>query len=238
MKSVAVVLAGGKGVRMLPLTRDRPKAMVIFNNKPLLEWILLELSKACIKKVILVVGYKKEKIIEYFGKSFANVSIDYVVQEKPLGTGHALLQAKQAIAKHSAKQFLVCYGDVIASCKELKKIMEAKQENVIALRYEERPERFGVVEVKNGKVMNIVEKPKRIEKPALINAGLYKLSQDVFTIIEKLEPSERGEIELTDALKKLIENGKLAYVIVEDVLDIGTINDLVRLSKTKAKFLF
>jgi len=223
---LAIVLAGGKGLRMLPLTRDRPKAMVELRGKPLLEWVLLELKKAGIRKVIIVVGYKKEKIVEHFGKRFKGLSIEYAVQEKALGTGHALAQAKQAVEKSLAKQFIVCHADVIANYKDIVKLIKARRKYVMGLRYEEMPERFGVVRVKNRKVVSLTEKPKKVEKHALVNAGVYKLRKEIFGILEKLEPSERNELELTDALKRLIRKGKLSYVIMNRVLDIGTIADL------------
>ena len=223
---LGVVLAGGKGLRMLPLTKDRPKAMVEIRGKPLLEWVLLELKKAGIRKVIIVVGYKKEKIVEHFGKRFNGLSIEYVVQKKPFGTGHALAQAKKAVEKLSAKQFIVCYADVIANHKDVAKLINARRQYVMGLRYEAEPERFGVVCVKNRRVVSLTEKPKKVKKPALVNAGVYKFHREIFEILEKLRPSKRNELELTDALKKLIRKGKLGYVIMGNVLDIGTLADL------------
>ncbi len=222
---LAVVLAGGKGLRMLPLTKDRPKAMVELRGKPLLEWVLLELKKAGIRKVIIVVGYKKEKIIEYFDNSFAGLPITYVEQKRALGTAHALLQAKN-VAKDE-KQFIVCHGDVIAKSVDIRRLIDAKGKAVVALRLEKNAERFGVIEVKHNEIVSIVEKPKGI-KEALVNAGLYKFDSSIFELLSKLKKNRlRNEYELTDALKKLVEKNELRYVVMKQkVLDIGTIQDL------------
>ncbi len=222
---LAVVLAGGKGLRMLPLTKDRPKAMVELRGKPLLEWVLLELKKAGIRKVIIVVGYKKEKIIEYFDNSFAGLPITYVEQKRALGTAHALLQAKN-VAKDE-KQFIVCHGDVIAKSVDIRRLIDAKGKAVVALRLEKNAERFGVIEIKHNEIVSIVEKPKGI-KEALVNAGLYKFDSSIFELLSKLKKNRlRNEYELTDALKKLVEKNELRYVVMKQkVLDIGTIQDL------------
>jgi NDP-sugar pyrophosphorylase family protein len=222
---LAVILAGGKGLRMLPLTKEIPKAMVRLKGKPLLEWIILELKKAGVNKLAIVVGYKKEKIIEYFGKSFANLPITYVEQKRALGTAHALLQAKD-IAKDE-KQFIVCHGDVIAKSADIKRLIDAKGKAVVALRLEKNAERFGVIEVKRNKIVSIVEKPRGI-KEALVNAGLYKFDSSIFELLSKLKKNRlRNEYELTDALKKLVEKNELHYIIMKQkVLDIGTIQDL------------
>jgi len=222
---LAVILAGGKGVRMLPLTKEIPKAMVKLKGKPLLEWIILELKNAGVNKLAIVVGYKKEKIIEYFGNSFAGLPITYVEQKRALGTAHALLQAKD-VAKDE-RQFIACHGDVIAKGTDIKRLIDAEGKAVVALRLEKNAERFGVIEVKHNKIVSIVEKPKGI-KEALVNAGLYKFDPSIFELLSKLKRNRaRNEYELTDALKKLVEKNELHYVIIKQkVLDIGTIQDL------------
>ncbi|MCD6478830.1 MAG: NTP transferase domain-containing protein [Candidatus Diapherotrites archaeon] len=227
---LAVILAGGKGVRMLPLTKEIPKAMVKLKGKPLLEWILLELRDAGIEKLVIVVGYKKEKIIEYFGKSFAGLPITYVEQKRALGTAHALLQARD-VAK-SEKQFIACHGDVIAKSADIRRLINAEGKAVVALRLEKNAERFGVIEVKHNKIVSIVEKPKGI-KEALVNAGLYKFDSSIFELLSKLKRNKaRNEYELTDALKKLAEKNELRYIIMKQkVLDIGTIQDLENAEK-------
>ncbi|MBN2127609.1 MAG: nucleotidyltransferase family protein, partial [Candidatus Diapherotrites archaeon] len=93
----AVILAAGKGTRLKPLTDFVPKCMVELKGKPLIEWILTELKKAGIKKAVLVVGYKKEKIKEFIGEKFKGIEIEYVFQKKQLGTGNALSTGEKKI---------------------------------------------------------------------------------------------------------------------------------------------
>lgn len=222
---LAVVLAGGKGTRMMPLTRDRPKAMVLLKRKPLLEHLLCELKNAGIKKLAIVVGYKKEKIKEYFGESYKGMPIAYVEQKRALGTAHALLMAKSFAA--SEKSFLVCYADVIPKSSDIKRVINAKGNAIMAVRFEKNPERFGVVRVHSNKVVSLVEKPKNLRGKALVNVGLYRFTPQIFEILPKVRKSTRNEYELTDALKMLIDSGELRCVIMRrKVLDIGTIDDL------------
>jgi len=222
---LAIVLAAGKGVRMLPLTKDRPKAMVLLNGKPLLEWILIELKNAGISRVVVVVGYKKEKIMSFFGSEYAGMPISYAEQKRALGTAHALLQAKDAAI--AEKQFIVCNGDVIAKSGDIKRLIEAEGKAIIALRFERDAERYGVATVRAGRVVSLAEKPDSA-KMALVNAGLYRFSSDIFDIISALGKNKaRNEYELTDALKKFISAGELRYIVMKQrVLDIGTIQDL------------
>jgi len=222
---LAVILAGGKGTRMMPLTKDKPKAMVLLHGKPLLEHLICELKKAGIKRLLIVVGYKKEKIKEYFGNSYKGLPIAYAEQKKMLGTAHALLTAKSA-AKDE-KNFLVCYADVIPKSSDIKKVINAKGSAVMALRFEKNAQHFGIVKVFAGKVVSLVEKPNDFKGGALINVGLYRFTPEIFKILPKIRKSSRNEYELTDALKSLIDAGELNYVLMKKtVLDIGTLDDL------------
>ncbi|MBA2862106.1 bifunctional sugar-1-phosphate nucleotidylyltransferase/acetyltransferase [Methanococcus maripaludis] len=196
----AIILCAGKGTRLYPITESRPKPMIPIAGKPILEHIIEKIENY-VEKIYLVVGFEKEKIIEYFKE---NPKIEYILQEKQLGTGHAVLTAKNFIKD----DFLVLNGDIIFE-DSIDEILV--YENAVALSKVGHPENFGVVELGyDNKIINLLEKPKKEELPSnLINAGIYKLQNNVFDILENLVPSERGEIELTDALKKLIENGKL-----------------------------
>jgi len=196
----AVILCAGSGTRLYPITENRPKPMIPIAGKPILEHLIEKIEKH-VEKIYLVVGFEKEKIIEYF---IENKKIEFIVQEKQLGTGHAVLMAKNYIKE----DFLVLNGDVLFEDNILEFL---NYEYAVGLSKVDNPENFGVIELGyDNKVVNLTEKPKKDElKSNLINAGIYKLQNFVFDILENLLPSERGEIELTDALKKLIESGKL-----------------------------
>ncbi|ABR54307.1 Nucleotidyl transferase [Methanococcus vannielii SB] len=200
----AVILCAGSGTRLYPITENRPKPMIPIAGKPILEHIIEKIENH-VEKIYLVVGFEKEKIIDYF---YGNEKIEFIVQEKQLGTGHAVLMAKNYIKG----DFLVLNGDVIFESDILEFL---NYENAVGLSKVDNPENFGVIELGyDNKVINLLEKPNEDEIKSkftsnLINAGIYKLENFVFEILENLLPSERGEIELTDALKKLIESSKL-----------------------------
>ena len=117
----AVILTAGEGIRLRPLTFSRSKGMIPVGNLPILEYVIKALSSNGIRDIILVVGYKKERIMSYFGdgKQF-RVKIKYVVQKKPLGTAHALRQAESMIDS----RFLVLPGDNIIYPEGLSKLLK------------------------------------------------------------------------------------------------------------------
>jgi bifunctional UDP-N-acetylglucosamine pyrophosphorylase/glucosamine-1-phosphate N-acetyltransferase len=190
----AVILAAGKGTRMLPLTETRPKPMLKVANKPILEHNLEQLVDL-VDEVILVVGYKKEIIKNYFGSNFKGLKIKYVEQKEQKGTGHALEIAKNDLDN----DFIVLAGDDLYFKEDIEKVL--KKQPCILVKEIENPEDFGVVEIENSEVINLEEKPKN-PKSNLVNTGLYHLSKEIFSY--KLKLSERGEYELTDYIKSTL----------------------------------
>ncbi len=217
-----VILAAGEGKRMHPLTLTKPKVMLPVAGKPILEYNLKILGRF-FKKIYVVVGYKKEKIIEYFGNKFNDTSIEYVEQKEQTGTGNAILTLKGKIDD----KFFVMNGDLIVSENTIKNFINFPDKknfpNVICLKTVENPSEFGVVEVKGEEIIGIEEKPEN-PKSRLINAGIYIFENEIFDIIENLEKTERGEYEITDAIKILIKKKKIyAYMMRDDELwvDVG-----------------
>ncbi|MEM4662897.1 MAG: sugar phosphate nucleotidyltransferase [Candidatus Diapherotrites archaeon] len=227
---LAIILAGGKGTRLMPLTKNTPKAMILLKGKPLLEHLLESIKKAGINEVVIVVGYKKDKIKSYFGSSYKGITIKYVEQKKQLGTAHALSKARFLI--EDKKQFMVCNADVIPKAADIRRLIKAKGENVMTLRYEKNPEFFGVVTFKRNRVISIDEKPKNIKNKAYVNAGLYKFSCEIFNLLPKIKKSPRGEYELTDALKVLAKENKLNCIKAKnEMIDISSLKDLEKWEK-------
>jgi len=217
-----VILAAGEGKRMHPLTLTKPKVMLPVAGKPILEYNLKILGRF-FKKIYVVVGYKKEKIIEYFGNKFNDTSIEYIEQKEQTGTGNAILTLKGKIDD----KFFVMNGDLIVSENTIKNFINFPDKknfpNVICLKTVENPSEFGVVEVKGEEIIGIEEKPEN-PKSRLINAGIYIFENEIFDIIENLEKTERGEYEITDAIKILIKKKKIyAYMMRDDELwvDVG-----------------
>jgi len=228
-----VVLAAGKGTRMLPLTEEIPKAMVLLGKKPLLQWHLESLVKAGAEKFCIISGWKREKIEEYFGKEFHGIPIEYVFQEKQLGNAHAIGLAEKFV---SGEKFLVSYCDVIMDSEFIKKFMEfgkksKESDAVVAVRKVSDVSKFGWIKTKGEKVLEIIEKPEKKQK-GLINAGLWFFSPKIFEEIRKTEKSKRGELEITDSVKPLIKKGKLGFLETKQkVFDIGTIGELKKAEK-------
>ncbi|HHQ44573.1 MAG TPA: glucose-1-phosphate thymidylyltransferase [Candidatus Altiarchaeales archaeon] len=204
----AVILAAGEGTRLRPLTSTRPKPMLPIAGKPILEWDLEALDCVGVKNVHIIVGYMGEDIRDYFGKKFRRMNITYLTQAEQLGTGHAVNVAKGKVRG----EFIVMNGDVFVTRKFMSTLLEQhkKKKSTASMSCVEvvHPENFGVVEVSRGKVKSLTEKPAR-PKTNLVNAGVYVFSQNIFKMLDSVKKSSRGEIELTDALKKLIKEGEL-----------------------------
>lgn len=204
----AVILAAGEGTRLRPLTLTRPKPMLPIAGKPILQWDL-EALKKFFKKVIIVVGYKKERIIEHFGKKFKNLKLEYIEQKEQLGTGHAVSLLKD----HVSKEFFLMNGDIIISEETIKNFITDFLEfraNMLAVIKVENPSDFGIVKLKGNRIQNIIEKPS-FSKENLANSGIYFFNEEIFKAIEKTERSPRGEYEITDAIKILIPEVYVSY---------------------------
>ncbi len=180
----AVILAGGKGTRLRPLTYDIPKALLDVHGKTITEHIFDLLKKYDIKEVILAVGYLKEKIKEYFqdGSKFG-VNITYVDEDTPLGTAGPLKLAKNQING----SFIVSNGDELKKIDIQKMFEFHKKENAlvtIALTEVEDPSVYGVAKLDGSKIVEFVEKPKKEDAPSnLINAGFYIIEPEVIDMI-------------------------------------------------------
>ena len=206
-----VLLTAGEGTRMRPLTLTRPKTMLQVGGKPILQYNLEALKNAGIEEIIMVVGYKKEAIEDYFQDgSLFGVTITYITQEKRLGTAHAINSVREMIED----EFIVLNGDIIVD-PELITDLIAKYESdnpssILMLTEVEDPSSFGVVEIEDGIIKNIVEKPAPGEAPSnLINAGIYLFDKTIFDAIDKTEKSKRGEYEITDSLKIQMNENKI-----------------------------
>lgn len=154
----AVILTAGEGTRLRPLTVSRVKGMIPIADKPILEYVVNALAKNNIRDIIMVVGYKKERIMAYFedGTDF-NVKIKYVEQKKQLGTAHALAQARDLVKN----RFLVLPGDNIIAQEGIYKLLsENKGDTSILVTRSDTPSKYGVVGMVDEHVEHFVEKPE------------------------------------------------------------------------------
>ncbi len=224
----AVILAAGKGTRLKPLTDDTAKVMVKVNGKPFLYYVIKHLQAAGCTDFCFIVGYKQEQVRAFVQEQ--KMTAEFIEQTEQLGTGHAVLQAKQFVGTDN---FLVYYADNLFSVADIQQITTKERDDLHYMlgKKIEDPSRYGVLVVKNNKLQRIVEKPQEFVGD-VINTGIYKLTPEVFSIIEKLQPSLRGEIELTDALNELAKQQKVHVLQLQDFwLDLGCKKDLPHVEK-------
>jgi len=200
----AVILVAGEGLRCRPLTLTRSKVMLPVANRPILEYIIRALAKNNIKDIILIVGYQKERIMDYFrdGKGLG-VNIEYIEQSAQLGTAHAVKLAEPLINE----KFLVLNGDNLIDAETISDLLEGSSEDATILTViREQTIGYGVVIQDKGKVIHIVEKPK--EKIShLVNTGIYMFSPSIFKVIDKTMISDTGEYAITDTIQIFINGG-------------------------------
>ncbi|MCK5861887.1 MAG: NTP transferase domain-containing protein [Candidatus Hydrogenedentes bacterium] len=197
----AVIMAAGRSTRTWPLTLTRPKPLLPVMNTPLLEHQLNAL-KGIIDEAVIVIGYRGNMIRERYGDDFKGIRLRYVEQKEQRGTGHAVLQTADVIRD----SFLVLNGDDLYDPADLARLV--KQENGALARPVDDPCRFGIFEIDDAdRVIHLEEKPQH-PRSNLANIGAYKFTPEVFNILKTVQPSPRGEIEVTDAVQTLAEAGK------------------------------
>ena len=230
-----IILHGGHGTRLRPLTHTGPKQLLPIANKPMSQYALEEMREAGVKEVGIIIGdVYPEKVKEYYGdgKKFG-VNVTYIYQDKPKGISHAIKLTKDFVGND---KFLVVLGDNIFA-KPLsdyaKRFESSKSDAMILLCKVDDPSRFGIAELNgSGKITKIVEKPKE-PKSDLAVIGVYFLTPKIFDIIDTLKPSWRGELEITDALQLLMDkNGIIDHDIVTGWWkDTGTAEDILHANR-------
>ena len=224
MTKKAVILAAGEGKRLRPFTETMPKVMLPIANKPLLEYVFDAVRKSGIDEIIVVVGYKKEVIMEYF-KDYTNVKITYVTQARQLGTAHALLQTK----KYIKDSFIVLAGDNIIDPDSIAKLLKDQSEYSLLIKEHPHPSKYGVVLVENRNIRRIVEKPKE-DVGKYISTGIYKLPRSVFTDIEQC--TSEGAHALSSVIQSLVDKGKyINTILAKSWMDIVYPWDLISVNE-------
>jgi len=200
----AVILAAGEGRRCRPLTQTRSKVMLPVGNRPFMEHVIDALAKNGIRDLYIVVGYQKERVMDYFedGLDFG-VDISYLEQNELLGTAHALGKAEEYIDG----PFLVVNGDNLIDSRAVSELIAARGDNVILAALRRHSGDYGVLMVEQDRVKGIVEKPGR-PCSGILNTGAYKFSPTIFRAIHKTPLSERGSYELTETISQMIAEGE------------------------------
>ncbi|MFB6101270.1 MAG: sugar phosphate nucleotidyltransferase [Haloplanus sp.] len=200
----AVVLAAGEGTRLRPLTKHRPKPLLPAANRPILEYVLDALIDAGVDDLHLVVGYQRDRVQNHVGPTYRGRTVTYHVQEKQLGTGHAVLQARDAIDA----DFLVVNGDEVVTAGMVEAVIDAHTATdaaTLAVVESDRAPEYGAVRLEGDRVVELVERPEG-GAYRLLNAGIYACGPSLMADIESTERRE-GELRLTDTIVDQIRSG-------------------------------
>jgi len=236
----AVVLAAGEGTRLRPITYAVPKEIVRVGKKPTIEHVLNVLKHGGVDEVLVILGRKKQAIVDYLGSGERmGLNIYYRVQEEPEGTAHAVSLAGGFVEE--GEDFVIMYGDnYISPYSAMRGIVDfherIERNGTLVLHPVDDPRRFGVVKLSSDdKVEGMVEKPTLEEAQPykrddhwLNIAGLMILNSKLFDYIAKIKPGKDGELWLTDAVESLrkSEGGIYGYVFEGNRYDIGTFESL------------
>jgi len=228
-----VIAAAGRGSRMLGLSKNKPKHLIEVCGRPFLFYLLNNLLKAGYEDLILVVGYKNEKIKEFLETFKDKDKVTLINQfdvlgKEEYGTACVLKCLKGVISNES---FLTVYGDNLYSIEDLKSFSNINHDySYVAGFYHDHPEKYGVLKEENSFLEKIIEKPKQ-NVGNLINVGLYSFTPEIFRKVEEIQKSERGEYELTDAINLLAKDKKVKIKKLQDNwLDFGNPSDIVSVS--------
>ncbi len=225
----AIILTAGKATRLYPLTKSIPKPLMPIAGCPLICHILDALS-ANINHVVIVIGDKADVIQETISQKRYPFKIDWVTQQEQRGTGHAVKICEQHI---DSKSFFMIYGDIFTSQQAIKEIILLGQTNdrnkgIFSAKKVSNPEKYGCLEIKDDYLVRIFEKHPQ-PPSSFINAGMMVLPSTIFDYLTHTSKSSRGEIELTDGINQLIQDGYSfsIYNIKDHWIDIGYPWDLL-----------
>ncbi len=212
-----VILAGGTGSRLMPLTKVTNKHLLPVYNKPMIYYPLFNLKKAGITEVMIISGRGHCGDFLELLESGSSMGMDFVydIQEEAGGIAQALNLAKGFV---DDEKFMVILGDNIIEDNLSEAVNDFNQADpgsaMVFLKEVKDPQAYGVAEVENGKILNIEEKPAN-PKSNLAVVGCYMYDKEVFNLIEGLKPSARNELEITDVNNLYVENKRLNYFMLE-----------------------
>ena len=225
-----IILHGGHGTRLRPLTHTGPKQLLPIANKPMSQYCIESLKDAGVSEIAVIIGgVGANKVKEFYNDGEElGVKLSYIEQDFPRGISHAIRLCKDFI---SNEKFIVFLGDNIIqkSIKDyVKEFENANYDATILLCEVDNPSRFGIADIQNEKIVKIIEKPKN-PPTNLAVTGIYLLTPKIFDIIDELKPSWRNELEITDALDILLQNNNSIkyHTITSYWKDTGTPEDIL-----------
>ena len=230
----AIVLHGGHGTRLRPLTHTGPKQLLPIANKPMSQYCIESIKETGINEIAIIVGGTgSSKVREYYGSGEKfGVSFTYIEQDRPKGIAHAIRLCKEFV---NNEKFLVFLGDNIVQrsiADFTSNFKKSEFDATILLCEVDNPSRFGIAAIENNKITKILEKPK--DPPSnLAVTGIYFLTPIIFDVIDNLKPSWRNELEITDALDILLEkNHNISFEMITDYWkDTGTPEDILNANR-------
>ena len=229
-----LILSGGRGTRLRPLTYTSAKQLVPVANKPVLFYGIEALAAAGIRDIGIVVGDTQAEIRAAVRDGAAwNVDVTYIEQDAPRGLAHAVLISQSFIGDDP---FIVYLGDNLLAkgiVPFVERFVDAQPAAQILLAHVSDPERFGVAELaEDGRVKKLVEKPAK-PKSDLALVGVYMFQPEVFQAVRKISPSPRNELEITDAIQQLIDNGLTVTPHIVDGWwkDTGKLEDILEANR-------
>lgn len=213
----AIILCAGKGTRLRPLTYTSAKHLIPLANKPALEYGIEKIKACGIEEIGIIIGEETGEDIKQEigdGKKW-DLNIRYIMQEKPLGLAHAVIVARDFLKDDS---FLMFLGDNLLKngiSQYRIKFEQGKNQAFVLLTQVENPQQFGIVELKDKKIVRVIEKPKE-PTTDLALVGVYFFDKTIHQAIDNIKPSGRGEFEITDAIQWLIDH---QYKVESEVIE-------------------
>jgi len=229
-----IILHGGHGTRLRPLTHTGPKQLLPIANKPMSQYCIESICDAGITDIAIIIGgLGSNKVREYYGNGEKfGVNLTYFEQDFPRGIAHAIRLCKEFV---NNEKFLVFLGDNIIQ-KPIVNFVEnfnkSDYDATVLLCEVDNPSRFGIADVENAKIVKITEKPKEPTSNLAVT-GIYLLTPLIFEVIDNLKPSWRNELEITDALDNLLkQNDNIGYETITDYWkDTGTPEDILNANR-------
>ena len=228
-KLKGLILSGGKGSRLRPFTYTGAKQLVPIANKPVLFYAIEDLVGCGIRDIGIVVGDTREQVMAAVGDGDRwGASVTYIQQDAPLGIAHAVKVAADFLAR---RPFVLYLGDnlVLGGIASFAECFRSEPSNCqLLLHRVANPQSFGVAEMVDGHVARVVEKPSRPPSDLAV-IGVYMFDERVFPVVEQLQPSARGELEIADAIQRLIDAGLAvqAQVLERYWMDTGKMGDIL-----------